>query len=205
VSAVADAEAVARAGRLAVWKALLAEMEREAAQAAAREALKRGVLGLGAAVVVSSGVGVCLALECGPFAKPGAGTSTGTGTGTGTGAGTPDPPLTDPRPDGQECPITGQPQPAFRIAGVPVLCVYFHETPGIYLNDAIAQTRFPGFPPNPLHFEPNAAAQQANRNAAMKGEPDFPNVPGFELSCDEYPYDSSKEGGVYDGQKANVR
>jgi RHS repeat-associated protein len=204
VGAVADAEAVALAARLAVWKALLAEMEREAAQAAAREALKRGVLVLGAAVVVSSGVGVCLALECGPFAKPGAGTSTGTGTGTGTGAGTPDPPLTDPRPDGQECPITGQPQPAFRIAGVPVLCVYFHETPGIYLNDAIAQTRFPGFPPNPLHFEPNAAAQQTNRNAAMKGEPDCPNVPGFELSRDEYPYASSKEGGVYDGQKANV-
>jgi hypothetical protein len=72
------------------------------------------------------------------------------------------------------------------------------------LNDATAQARFPGLPPNPLHFEPSQAARDAHRTAALKGEPMCPKYPVIELSRDEYPYASSKEGGVYKGQKAQV-
>jgi RHS repeat-associated protein len=109
------------------------------------------------------------------------------------------------------CPITGQPSPANRIAGIPVFCVYKHRTPEIYINDSTAQSRFPGHPPQPLHYEASAAAVEANRAAALAGVPlcgpvwDDVSRSSVKLSRDEYPFASSKEGGVNTGQKAQVR
>ena len=107
-----------------------------------------------------------------------------------------------PRAD-DPCPITGQPTPAMRIGGVPVLCVYLHRTAAIYANDSSAQiSGFPGQPPAALHFESSQTAQEANRSAALRGEP---TCESSHETRDEYPYASSKEGGTNTGRKAQVR
>jgi hypothetical protein len=104
--------------------------------------------------------------------------------------------------DQELCPITGQPTPAVRLLGIPVLCVYQHRTPEIYVNDSEAQASFPGNPnAGPLHFEPNPAQRKANRLDALRGEPPCEN--SFK-SRDEYPYASSKEGDTNTGKKARV-
>jgi RHS repeat-associated protein len=101
------------------------------------------------------------------------------------------------RDNEDSCPITGQPKPADRIGGVPVFCVYLHRTPDIYGNDTSAQSfGFPGLPPRPLHYESDSAARNANRTAALKGEPSCEPVFFVDYSRDEYPFASTKEGGA---------
>lgn len=84
-----------------------------------------------------------------------------------------------------------------------MLCVYLHRTPKIYENDRDAQLAgFPGSPPVPLHFEPDPAAVAANRGQALRGEAP---CDGPLESLDEYPFASTKEGGLGSGRKAQVR
>ncbi len=104
------------------------------------------------------------------------------------------------------CPVTGQPEPAFRIKGVPVLCVYLHNSYGIFVNDATALgTGYPGLPPRALHYEPDPIIQAQHFAEAMTGEPLCQPVDSLKQSRDEYPYKTTKEGGLFQGRKARVQ
>jgi hypothetical protein len=94
------------------------------------------------------------------------------------------------------CPVEGQREPAFRINGVPVLCVYAHRTLFIFMNDATAIAEFaPGLPPRPLHYEADPIARKNNRTRALSETPSCTPILGSTWSRDEYPFASSKEGG----------
>jgi RHS repeat-associated protein len=90
------------------------------------------------------------------------------------------------------CPATGQPEPAIRVFGVPVFCVYAHRTPFIFFNDASAIARGAPFS---LHYEGSQAQRDANREAATGKLTSCTLLFSALWSLDEYPFASSKEGG----------
>ena len=94
------------------------------------------------------------------------------------------------------CPVQGQREPAFRIGDVPVMCVYAHRTPFIFINIAAAMAEFaPGLPPRALHYLGDAAAAAANRRQALRGVASCTPSLGRKWSRDEYPFASTQEGG----------
>lgn len=74
-----------------------------------------------------------------------------------------------------------------------VFCVYLHRTPLIFVNDASAIVKGAHAL---LHYEASKAARDANRTAALRGQGSCTPLFGSDWSLDEYPFASTKEGGL---------